>query len=171
MLALARTAASPSSPARPMVCLPLYWPPRRLNTCQTAVARTTKFCQVRILTTGVKTLLRRLTASDKFLWWWPDQRNHERQMLERVVTSFQVKYVLKQMLPFKEVPNLLRNQQGTPIMAAGALYLPSMPDSKYRQDSPTASQILSLVLCRYVAGRMGRTPVYFQFVPRQSHIV
>ena len=110
MLSLGQTVASPSSLARPMVWLHFHGPPRRLHTRQTAVSGATKLCEVRILTAEIKALLRRLTTSDKFLRWRSNQRNHERQMFERVMASFPIKYIPKQMLAFEEVPNLPSSQ-------------------------------------------------------------
>ena len=93
-----------------MVWLHFHGPPRRLHTRQTAVSGATKLCEIRILTAEVKALLRRLTTSDKFLWWRSNQCNHERQMLEWVMASFPIEYMPKQMVPFEEVPNLLNSQ-------------------------------------------------------------
>lgn len=64
----------------------------------------------RDLTAAVKTLLCCFATSDKFARRRPNHRNHECQVLEGVVATFAVEYVSKEMLAFKEVPDLLKYQ-------------------------------------------------------------
>lgn len=63
-----------------------------------------------MLTARVKTLLRCLTAFDKLARRWPNQGDHQREMLERVVAPLDIEYIPENMLAFQEVPNLLSDQ-------------------------------------------------------------
>lgn len=66
----------------------------------------------RALTISIKTLPRRLTAFHKFARRFPNQSDYKRKMLERIMTASRVKYGSKQVLAFKQVPNLLSCQEG-----------------------------------------------------------
>lgn len=55
----------------------------------------------RALTIRVKTLPRRLTASNKLARRFSDQSDYERKMLERVMAASRIEYVSKQILAFK----------------------------------------------------------------------
>lgn len=58
-----------------------------------------------------KHCLRRLTTPHEFGWRWSNQDHHKRQMSERIMATFGIKYISKQMLPFKQIPNLDNHQQ------------------------------------------------------------
>lgn len=47
------------------------------------------------ITAGIKTLLRRFTAADKFTRWWTNQRNYACQVPKRIVAAFIVEYIRK----------------------------------------------------------------------------
>lgn len=64
-------------------------------------------------TVGIKTLLRRFTALNKSFRWWPNQGDHEGEMLERIVITLFVENVCKQMVSFKEVADLISQRLAT----------------------------------------------------------